>query len=248
MHWYGIMYLLGFAAGWWLARTRAARPGSSWKPVDVDDFVFFAMVGGILGGRIGYVLFYGLKFWARGPLVPGQGVGRRHVDPRRHAGCDRSARDVRLAARPQLGDVFDFAAPLPGSACSSAASATSSMASYGASPRPCRGAFSVDGQVRHASQLYEAASKAWCCSCAVVVYRRSRGRAWRHRACSWCITAWSRILVEFVRVPDEHIGYLAGGWLTDGQVLSLPMILIGIALLAYAYRTRAPSGNYQPAR
>jgi phosphatidylglycerol:prolipoprotein diacylglycerol transferase len=54
----------------------------------------------------------------------------------------------------------------------------------------------------------------------------------------------SRFLVEFVRVPDEHIGYLAGGWLTEGQVLSVPMILFGVATLAYAYRARVPSGNY----
>jgi phosphatidylglycerol:prolipoprotein diacylglycerol transferase len=56
------------------------------------------------------------------------------------------------------------------------------------------------------------------------------------------------VLVEFVRVPDEHIGYLAAGWITEGQVLSAPMILIGIVLLAVAYRRRTPSGNYAAAR
>jgi len=57
----------------------------------------------------------------------------------------------------------------------------------------------------------------------------------------------ARFLIEFVRVPDEHIGYLAGGWLTEGQVLSLPMILAGVAMLAWAYRVRQPSGNFVPA-
>ena len=52
VHWYGIMYLVGFAAAWWLARRRAAQPGSSWKPIDVDDFLFYAMLGVILGGRL----------------------------------------------------------------------------------------------------------------------------------------------------------------------------------------------------
>jgi len=65
VHWYGIMYLLGFGVGWALARLRAAKPGSSWKPQDVDDLIFFAMLGVIAGGRIGYVLFYGLSFWRR---------------------------------------------------------------------------------------------------------------------------------------------------------------------------------------
>src|SRR5207248_7638027 len=64
VHWYGIVDLLGFAAAWWLARRRAAQPGSTWKKNDVDDVIFFAMLGVILGGRIGYVLFYGLTFWA----------------------------------------------------------------------------------------------------------------------------------------------------------------------------------------
>jgi phosphatidylglycerol---prolipoprotein diacylglyceryl transferase len=50
-----------------------------------------------------------------------------------------------------------------------------------------------------------------------------------------------------VRVPDEQVGYLAGGWLTEGQVLSMPMILGGLAMLAWAYRARSPSGNFAPA-
>ena len=70
IHWYGIMYLVGFAAAWWLARRRAAQPASSWKSVDVDDFVFYAMLGVILGGRIGYVFFYGLPLWRADALYP----------------------------------------------------------------------------------------------------------------------------------------------------------------------------------
>ena len=58
----------------------------------------------------------------------------------------------------------------------------------------------------------------------------------------------ARFLVEFVRVPDEQIGYLAGGWLTEGQLLSLPMIIAGLAMLAWAYRVRTPSGNFAAAQ
>src|ERR1700692_2484929 len=70
VHWYGIMYLIGFGAGWWLGRLRAARPGATAKPSDVDDFVFYAMLGVVLGGRIGYVLFYGLTYWENDPWYP----------------------------------------------------------------------------------------------------------------------------------------------------------------------------------
>jgi phosphatidylglycerol---prolipoprotein diacylglyceryl transferase len=57
-----------------------------------------------------------------------------------------------------------------------------------------------------------------------------------------------RFAIEFVRIPDEHIGYLAGGWLTEGQVLSFPMVIVGLVLLAYAYRTRSASGNFVTAQ
>ena len=58
----------------------------------------------------------------------------------------------------------------------------------------------------------------------------------------------ARFCIEFVRVPDEQIGYLAGGWLTEGQVLSIPMLVGGVVLLAYAYRSRTPSGNLSAAQ
>ncbi len=55
VRWYGLMYVIGFAAAWWLARRRAAQPGSTWKPTDVDDVIFFAAIGVILGGRLGWI-------------------------------------------------------------------------------------------------------------------------------------------------------------------------------------------------
>jgi phosphatidylglycerol:prolipoprotein diacylglycerol transferase len=59
--------------------------------------------------------------------------------------------------------------------------------------------------------------------------------------------ALARIAVEFVREPDAQIGYLAFGWFTMGQLLSLPMLLGGLALMLFAYQRRTPSGNFLPA-
>jgi phosphatidylglycerol:prolipoprotein diacylglycerol transferase len=59
VHWYGLMYLLGFAAAWLLGRWRASRPGSGWTADMVDDLIFYCVVGVIAGGRLGYMLFYG---------------------------------------------------------------------------------------------------------------------------------------------------------------------------------------------
>ena len=69
VHWYGLMYVVGFIAGWWLGRRRAATPGSTWKPVDVDDLIFFAAVGVILGGRLGWILVYGFDAVRADPLA-----------------------------------------------------------------------------------------------------------------------------------------------------------------------------------
>ncbi|MFM2287815.1 MAG: hypothetical protein RL684_958, partial [Pseudomonadota bacterium] len=72
VRWYGIMYLVAFGAAWLLARQRARAPGSTWTPEQVDDFVFYAMLGTILGGRIGYVIFYAtkLQWWLSDPWYP----------------------------------------------------------------------------------------------------------------------------------------------------------------------------------
>ena len=114
VHWYGIMYLIGFAAGWWLARLRAVRPGSTWKASDVDDFVFYAMLGVILGGRIGYVLFYGLSYWENDPWYP---LKIWEGGMSFHGGLLGVLAAIAIFAVRQgrnVADVFDFGAPLPG--------------------------------------------------------------------------------------------------------------------------------------
>src|SRR5215475_9031945 len=114
VHWYGIMYLLGFGAGWTLARLRAAKPGSTWKPQDVDDLIFFCMLGVILGGRIGYVLFYGMSFWARDLWYP---LKITEGGMSFHGGLLGVLAALALFAhlrRRKIADVFDSTAPLPG--------------------------------------------------------------------------------------------------------------------------------------
>ena len=248
VHWYGIMYLLGFAAAWWLARLRATKPGSTWKANDVDDLIFFAMLGVILGGRIGYVLFYGLKFWASDlwyPLKIWEGGMSFHggllgVIVALALFAWRRGRNV--------ADVYDFTAPLPclglffgrlGNFINSELWGKVTTVPWG---------FRVNGEVRHASQLYEAALEGLVLFC-VIWWFTSRPRP--RLAPSGLFLAFygvARFLIEFVRVPDEHIGYLAGGWLTEGQVLSVPMILAGLGMLAWAYRVREPSGNFATAQ
>jgi phosphatidylglycerol---prolipoprotein diacylglyceryl transferase len=253
IHWYGIMYVIGFAVAWWLARRQARRPGSTWNEEQVDDLIFWVMLGVILGGRIGYVLLYVLPFqmellkadwlypiriWEGGMSFHGALVGvilalfwyaQRH---RRHA-----------------LDVLDFGATLPGIGICAGRIGNFINGELWGAPTDWRWGFLVPDpatgelQGRHASQLYEAALEGLALYLLLAWFaRKARPRgALIGLALVWY--ALVRLGIEFVRVPDAQVGYLAGSWLTMGQLLSLPMLVAGVVLLLRAYSQREPSGN-----
>jgi phosphatidylglycerol:prolipoprotein diacylglycerol transferase len=244
VHWYGIMYLLGFAGAWWLARRRAAKPGSSWKPDDVDDLIFYCMLGVILGGRIGYVLFYGLKFWANDAWYP---LKLWEGGMSFHGGLLGVVAAMTLFAWRRgrnAADVYDFTSPLPALGLFFGRIGNFINGELWGKVTTVPWGFKVNGEVRHASQLYEAGLEGLLLF-TVLWWYTSRPRPRLAPSGVFMLGyGLARSVVEFVRVPDEHIGYLAGGWFTEGQLLSLPMIIVGVAFLAWAYRARVPSGNY----
>ncbi|MBS0578452.1 MAG: prolipoprotein diacylglyceryl transferase [Proteobacteria bacterium] len=247
VHWYGIMYLLGFAGAWWLARRRAAKPTSTWSATDVDDLIFFDMLGVILGGRIGYVLFYGLKFWANDPWYPlkiWEGGMSFHGGM---LGVIVAMSVFAWRRRRNMVDVYDFTAPLPALGLFFGRIGNFINGELWGKVTTVPWGFMVNGEVRHASQLYEATLEGLFLFCLLWWFTMRPRPRWAPSGVFMLVYGLARFLVEFVRVPDEHIGYLAGGWLTEGQLLSLPMILFGIGALVYAYRTRTPSGNYTAA-
>jgi phosphatidylglycerol:prolipoprotein diacylglycerol transferase len=217
IHWYGVMYLVGFAGAWWLARRRASRPGSSWTAPDVDDFLFYAMLGVILGGRIGYVLFYGMPLWRGDWLYP---LKIWEGGMSFHGGMLGV-----LAAAWINGELWGRPTDVPWAMLV---------------PDPNGGA----PIARHPSQLYEATLEGLVLF-SIMWWFTSTPRP-RYAPSGLFLICYSiaRILVEFVREPDVGIGYLAFGWLTMGQLLSLPMLLLGIWLWSMAYRQRIPSGNF----
>jgi phosphatidylglycerol:prolipoprotein diacylglycerol transferase len=244
VRWYGIMYLLGFAAAWWLGRRRAAQPGSTWQKNDVDDLIFFAMLGVIAGGRVGYVLFYGLSFWALDPWYPFKlWEGGMSF----HGGLLGVTAALTLFAWRRgrhPADVYDFTAPLPPLGLFFGRIGNFINGELWGKVTTVPWGFRVNGEVRHASQLYEAALEGLLLF-AILWWFTKRPRP-RLAPAALFLTVYGvcRFLIEFVRVPDEHIGYLAGGWVTEGQLLSAPMIILGVVLLALAYRARTPSGNF----
>ena len=244
VHWYGITYLVGFIAAWWLARIRARRPGSTWKPNDVDDLIFFAALGVILGGRLGWVLVYGhdvlgdnplaiFKVWQGGMSFHGGLVGVLIA----------IAIFARLRRR-AIADVFDFTAPLPALGLCAGRIGNFINGELWGKPTDVPWAFHVNGEVLHPTQLYEAALEGLVLF-AIVWLFTARPRP-QLAPTGLFLVGYSifRFLVEFWRVPDENMGYLAWGWLTTGQLLSTPMFLAGVAMLVYAYRKQKPSGNY----
>ncbi|MCF7984567.1 MAG: prolipoprotein diacylglyceryl transferase [Thiohalocapsa sp.] len=255
IHWYGLMYLVGFAAAWLLGRWRAGRPGSLWTTDMVDDVVFYCVIGTIAGGRLGYMLFYGfdqilanplnlLKVWEGGMSFHGGLIGVLMA-------IALFARKYRL----RFFEVGDFVAPLVplglfagrvGNFINGELWGHATSLPWGMRlpcerfPSYCAG-LPADAQWSipvHASQLYEACLEGLVLF-AVLWWFSSRPRPMMAVSGLFLLLyGVFRFSVEFVRLPDAHLGYLAFDWLTMGQLLSLPMIVAGLLLLALAYLRR----------
>lgn len=266
IHWYGLMYLLGFGVAWWLGRrrVRAGRlPG-----VDDNgfgDLMFYGMLGVVLGGRIGYVLFYDFgaflanplmlfKVWEGGMsfhggllgvLVAGAWWSRRH---RLHffdtvdfvatlvpagLGFGRLGNYIggELWGKPTQGTAFEgwgvvFPHALPQPFASMDAATLKAQFEGGL----------LDAFARHPSQLYQAALEGLVMFAVLVWYSRKPRPRYAVAGLFALLYGSFRLLVEFVREPDAQLGYLAFGWLTMGQVLSTPLILLG---LFWLWRSRS---------
>jgi phosphatidylglycerol:prolipoprotein diacylglycerol transferase len=244
IHWYGLMYVVGFIAAWWLARLRARASGSTWKPIDVDDLIFFAALGVIAGGRLGWVLFYGFDALRANPLL----VFRIWEGGMSfHGGLIGVMLAIALFAHRRgrnVADVFDFTAPLPAIGLFAGRIGNFINGELWGKTTDLPWGMLVNGEVRHPSQLYEAALEGIVLF-AIVWWFTSKPRV-RLAPSGLFLAAYAvfRIGIEFVRLPDGHIDYLAFGWLTMGQLLSLPMLAASLAMLGWAWKHRAPSGNF----
>ncbi|ATD82003.1 MULTISPECIES: prolipoprotein diacylglyceryl transferase [Desulfovibrio] len=234
LRWYGLMYLAGFGLGWWLGRWRASRPGSDWRATDVDDLLTCVMIGIILGGRLGYVLFYDLPVYISDPMeilrIWNGGMSF-------HGGLLGVLGAFWYFARTRhrsFLDISDFVAPLvpQGLFFGRLGNYINGELWGKVTAGPWGVVFPGAGSLpRHPSQLYEALLEGLVLFALVWIYSlkpRKRGAVSGLFALGYGLF---RFIVEFVRVPDAQLGYLAFGWLTMGQVLCLPLMAVGLWLL-----------------
>jgi phosphatidylglycerol:prolipoprotein diacylglycerol transferase len=233
VHWYGLMYLFGFIAAWLLGNWRAKHYQLDWNAEQISDIVFYGALGVILGGRIGYMLFYDFPGVLHNPLslfkIWEGGMSF-------HGGLIGVAIAVWIFCR-KYGKTYlqvgDFIAPLVplGLGAGRIGNFINGELWGRVTDVPWGMVYpQVDEQVRHPSQLYEFGLEGiglfvllWC----YAAKPRPTGRISALFLIGYAIC---RLIAECFRQPDQQMGYLAFGWLTMGQVLSIPMLLIGLWL------------------
>ncbi|MDM9650413.1 prolipoprotein diacylglyceryl transferase [Pseudomonas wenzhouensis] len=240
IHWYGLMYLVGIGGAWWLASRRLERFDATWNKDKLSDLVFWVAMGVILGGRLGYAFFYDfaayiaepakiLRVWEGGMSFHGGLIG------------------VMLATwwfgkrnGKSFFELMDFIAPLVpiGLGAGRIGNFINAELWGKATDVPWAMVFPTDPEqlARHPSQLYQFALEGVALFTILWFYSRKPRPTMAVSGMFAACYGVFRFTVEFVRVPDAQLGYLAWDWLTMGQVLCLPMILGGIGLIAYAYK------------
>ena len=255
VHWYGLMYLLAFFTAWWLGRSRirAGRlPG-----VDMNgfsDLLFYAMLGVVIGGRVGYMLFYAFDAFLANPLILFRvwegGMSFHGGLLGVLAGCFWWVRRQKL----HFFDVMDFIAPLVplglgfgrlGNYIGGELWGKYTDAGWGVIfPRAeeslqnlpwdqvqaLYAGGSLDVLARHPSQLYEGFLEGVVMFAVLWLYSAMPRARYAVSGVFALLYGMFRFLIEFVRMPDNGV-YVAFGWLTRGQILSLPLIAFGLWLL-----------------
>ncbi|MCF6252267.1 MAG: prolipoprotein diacylglyceryl transferase [Methylococcaceae bacterium] len=239
IHWYGLMYLLGFTAVWFLGKKRAAKPYSVIKPDAIEDLVYYGALGVILGGRIGYMLFYNFPKFIDNPLTLFR-VWEGGMSF--HGGMLGVFVAMWWFAKKQnctLFELTDFITPVTaiGLGAGRIGNFINSELWGKTSDVPWAMVFPNGGPLpRHPSQLYEAFLEGVILFIIIWVYTNKQRPVMAPTGLILFLYGCFRFFVEFFRMPDTQLGYLALNWVTMGQILSTPMIIIGASMFIYAHK------------
>ena len=239
--WYGIMYIVGLALAWVLAVYRAKKPKSGWTKEQVGDLIFYSAIGLVVGGRLGYMLFYDFHNFIASPIIifkTWQG-GMSF-----HGGLLGVAIAVALFAwryKKHFFTVADFIAPLAplGLGAGRIGNFINDELWGRITTMPWGMIYPKAGPLpRHPSEIYEFFCEGVVLFLILWFYSAKTKPRMAVSAmfllCYGCI----RFFLEFWRQPDPQLGFIAFGWMTQGQLLSIPMIILGIILLYFAYKRK----------
>jgi phosphatidylglycerol:prolipoprotein diacylglycerol transferase len=238
VHWYGLMYLIGFLTAWGVLSLRLKSGRVSFTAEQLSDILFYSALGIILGGRIGYMVFYAWPELSHNPLTVFQ-IWKGGMSF--HGGLLGVIIALTVYAKKigkSLVDLTDFIAPaVPiglgmgriGNFINGELWGKTTTASWGM-------VFPNAGLLpRHPSQLYEFFLEGIVLFTILWLFSRKPRPRWAVSGLFLVFYGLFRFLIEFFREPDAQIGYLAFGWLTEGQLLCIPMILIGALMFGWAY-------------
>lgn len=251
VRWYGLAYVLGFVCAAAIIYFVARRWKLGMSEDNLLTLMVCAIVGVVLGARIGYVLFYGDGYYLSHPL---EILAFNQGGMSFHGGLVGLLIGGAVAARMTripfltLADLGSIAAPI-GLFFGRCANFVNGELWGAPTDGPLGVVFggAAGMMPRHPSQLYEAVLEGLVIFCVLFALSRKRPPRPQGTFLGAFLVLYGifRFLIEFVREPDVQLGYLWGGWLTMGQVLSAPLIVAGIALLIYAARTRHPQAGSQ---
>ena len=239
IHWYGLMYLLSFILGWLLLCYRARKFQLSWNNDQISDLVFYIAIGVLVGGRIGYMLFYNLSNFIHAPwiIIKVWDGGMSF-----HGGLLGVIVMMLLWSFKQhkkFWDVGDFIVPIipVGLAAGRIGNFLQGELWGKITNVPWAMIYPQAGSApRHPSEIYEFLLEGVLLF--IIMWFYSAKPKPRMAVSALFLLGYGvfRFFCEFFRMPDPQYGYLAFGWLTMGQVLSFPMMVIGVILLVIAYR------------
>jgi phosphatidylglycerol---prolipoprotein diacylglyceryl transferase len=239
VRWYGLMYVAGFIAAWMLASKRANNAWSVIKSNQVDDLIFYAMIGVIVGGRLGYCIIYGWEIWLRDPFyvfkITQGGMSF-------HGGLVGVMTALWLFGRKignGLWQMTDFAAPLTPIGLGTGRIGNFINGELWGKETTVPWSFNINGVSVHPSQLYEALLEGLLLFIILWVFSSRRRPTMALSGMFLALYGVFRFYIEFYRVPDVNKGYILFGWVTQGQILSAPMIVAGVILLLLAYRRKS---------
>jgi len=239
VHWYGLMYLFGFLGAWWLGNYRAKQSGSGWSKQQVSDVIFYGALGVILGGRIGYILFYNFDKFIENPLMI---IRIWEGGMSFHGGMLGVFLALYLFGR-KTGKTFyqmsDFIAPMVPIGLGFGRLGNFINKELWGRPVDSAIPWAIDyGDhiARHPSSLYQALTEGVLLFIILFVISNKPKPTMAVSGVFMMGYGSFRFITEFFRIPDAHLGFVMFDWMTKGQQLSIPMILFGLGIFVWAYR------------